>query len=86
MEVSGQIQAPVALTAGEYSRDPLDKRLGALEGWSWQFGECNNVLPLPALELPTPSRSLLNLVTVLPELAGVDRCDYMTSLFKITVT
>jgi len=72
MEVSGQIQAPVALTAGEYSRDPLDKRLSGLEAWSWQFGECNNVLPLPAVEPPVLSRSLRNQVTTLPELVGVD--------------
>lgn len=87
MEASGQLQAPVTLTAGRSSQDPLDKRLGGLEGWSWQFGDHKNVLPMPALETPTLSRSLSNLVTVLAELAGVDwnRCDDMVSLFKITV-
>jgi hypothetical protein len=52
MEVSGQLHSPAALSHGNNSWYPLDRRLGEPQSRSGRGGEEKNSQPLPGLEPP----------------------------------
>jgi hypothetical protein len=60
MEVSGQLNAPLALSPGKCSRYPLDMRLDGPQSRSGRASEEKKIhtLPLPELELRSPKLHL----------------------------
>jgi hypothetical protein len=50
MGVSGQLHAPAALSPGESSRYPLDRRMGGPQSRSGRGGEEKNSQPPPRIE------------------------------------
>jgi hypothetical protein len=78
MKVSGQLQAPAALSRGKRRRYPLDRRLGGPQSRYGRGGKERTYQHLPGIEPRSPSRSLATVLTELTQLLPYENVESIT--------